>query len=52
MVIHNIGIDNLYTQKRKQDTLCPILKLSINGASMIFGLVSRVINMRFGSDYT
>jgi len=52
VVIHNNSIDNLYTRKRKQDAQSPILTMSVNGASTIFGLVGQVINMRFGSGYT
>jgi len=52
VVIHNVSIDNLDTHRRKQDALCAILKLSVNGASTIFGPVSRVTNTRFSSDYT
>jgi len=42
VVIHNNSIDKLYTGKRKRDAPCPILKMSVNVASTIFGLVSRV----------
>ena len=33
MAIHNISIDNHYTQKRTRDAAGPILKLSVNRAS-------------------
>ena len=43
MVIHNDSIDNLYIAKSKRDSLCPMLKTRINGASMNFVPVSQLV---------
>jgi hypothetical protein len=35
---HKSGIGRIPTQKRMKYTPCPILKMSVNGASTVFGL--------------
>jgi len=42
-VMYNQHIGSLYKQKSKQHVHFPILKMSVNGASKIFGLVNKVI---------
>jgi len=42
-VMRNEHIGNLYQQKSKQHVQFPILKMSVIGASKIFGLINKVI---------
>jgi len=49
--IHKCGIGRLFREKREPQAPCPILNMSVNGASTIFGLVSQAIQMRFGRYY-
>jgi len=47
-VIHNCRIGSFYWQKRRQQGHCPIVGISINGASTIFSLASWVIYVPIG----
>jgi len=49
--IHKCGIGWLYRQKSEPHAPCPILKLSVNRASTIFGLVCWVSEKRYGCSY-
>jgi len=42
---HNWSIGRLCRTKRKRHAPCPIMKMSVNGVSMIFGFVSLVIRV-------
>jgi len=41
--MHNQHIGSLYEQTSKRHVQFPILKISVNGASKIFGLINKVI---------
>jgi hypothetical protein len=43
--IHKRGTGRLSQQKYNRNTLCPILEMSVNGASNIFGLASGVVQV-------
>ena len=48
----NQGIGSVYKQKKMQHGHCRILKMSVNGVSMNFVHVSKVITIQFGCEYT
>jgi len=50
-VMRNQHIGSLYQQKSKQYVQFPILKISVNGASKIFGVINEVIGKWFGHCY-
>jgi len=51
VAIHECGIGLLSRQKREPHAPCPILNMSVNRVSTIFGLVSQGIQKRFGRYY-
>jgi len=50
--MYNESIGSLYSRKRKRYDNSPMLKMSVNGASMIFGLGSNLIEMQFDRWYS
>jgi len=50
-VMHNQRIGSLCRQKRKLLSDCPILKMSVNQASMMFGVLHKVTEYLFGRCY-
>jgi len=46
--MHKQCIGRLYRLKEKQHAPCPIMKMSVNGASTIFGLAEWLIKARDG----
>jgi hypothetical protein len=49
ITIHNLSISHLHRRKIKWHAPCPIMKISVNWGSMIFSLVSWVIDAQWVS---